>query len=279
MRLDIERTTLNITTYCNLNCKHCVAFIPYFKEKSHLSYGDASKVLEEYFKVIDTVEFFTITGGEPLLNREAFEIVEKTYEFRPQILRSVNFVTNGTLMIPEKLLALFERNREFTKVIISDYGKNLSTNVGKIEAALKYHDIPYRVSSFSGDNTYYGGWISFLDHSLKWKSETERDENAQKCIQRIGKYFVIYDGEIHCCSRSYWRMKNGIIPKTTGEYVPLTDGKIPLSEKKRLLFEMHEMASSTSCAYCVGFRNDIPRVTPAQQLDVKSIDRRLGEMP
>ena len=65
---NIKRTALNITTYCNLKCKHCLAFIPYYKDPKNMSYEEAKKVLEIYFQVVDSVEHFTVTGGEPLLN-------------------------------------------------------------------------------------------------------------------------------------------------------------------------------------------------------------------
>lgn len=113
---------------------------------------------------------------------------------------------------------------------------------------------------------YYGGWIDFTDHSLKWKTEEERVANAKKCIHSVGKYYVINDGELHRCSRSYWRMRNGIIPKKIGEYVPLLDDSLSVREKRKLLIDMLSSDSATSCAHCVGLRNDVLRVKPAQQL-------------
>ena len=41
---NIKRTALNITTYCNLKCKHCLAFIPYYKDPKNMSYEEAKKV-------------------------------------------------------------------------------------------------------------------------------------------------------------------------------------------------------------------------------------------
>lgn len=61
-------------------------------------------------------------------------------------------------------------------------------------------------------------------------------------------------------------MKQGIIPKKVGEYVPLMDETISIEGKRNLLMKMIEMKSSTSCAYCVGLCNDVERVIPAQQL-------------
>ena len=62
-------------------------------------------------------------------------------------------------------------------------------------------------------------------------------------------------------------MKQGIIPKVKGEYVPLMDSSITIEEKRKLLMQMYDLRSSTSCAYCVGLCNHVKRVLPAQQLN------------
>ncbi len=268
MKTDIKRTALNVSTYCNLKCKHCLAFIPYYKDPKHMSYQEAKNILDIYFKVVDSVEHFTVTGGEPLLNVALYDILQEVYKYQHQIIDSVDFVTNGTLEIPENILDLFEMNHNNSKVIISNYGENLSTKTNLIKTALEKRNIKYRISQFSGDSLYFDGWIDFTDHSLKWDTEEKRDKNAQGCLHRTGKYFLINGGgELHCCSRSFWRMKNGIIPKVYGEYVPLTDNTISIEEKRKYLLEMYNKKSSISCAYCVGLRNDIERQYPAQQLE------------
>lgn len=266
MRTDIKRTALNITTYCNLNCKHCLAFIPYYDEKFIMSLEDARKILRAYFQIVDTVEHFTVTGGEPLLNQDCAQILEEVHKYDKQITGSVDFVTNGTLEIPDSIISVLVKHRDKTKVVLSNYGENLSKKIDVIEDSLKQHDIPYRISKFYGEDLYYDGWIDFSNHDLKWKTIEERDKNAQKCLHRIGKYCVINDGELHCCSRSYWRIRQGIIPKIKGEFVPILDESISLEEKRQDLIEMFNKKSSTSCAYCVGLCNGVPRVKPAQQL-------------
>ena len=266
MKTDIKRTALNITTCCNLRCKHCLAFIPYYKERHIMSIEEARKVLERYFEVVDSVEHFTVTGGEPLLNKDVLLILQEVFKYEKQVTQSVDFVTNGTIEIPEEILDLFESHKENAKVVLSNYGEELSTKIDTIEEELKTRGIPYRTSKFYGGGMYYDGWIDFSDHSKKWQTIEERDRNAQKCLHRVGKYFVINDGELHCCSRGFWRIHEGIIPKVKGEYVALMDDSISLEEKRRDLMEMYEKKSSTSCAYCVGLCNDVPRVTPAQQL-------------
>lgn len=49
MRTDIKRTALNITTYCKLKCKHCLAFIPYYDKKFIMSIEEAGENIECIF--------------------------------------------------------------------------------------------------------------------------------------------------------------------------------------------------------------------------------------
>lgn len=266
METNIKRTTMNITTYCNLKCKHCLAYIPYEREPRNIKIEEAKKNLEKYFEVVDSVEHFTVTGGEPLLNKDVCKIIEEVHKYDEKIRGSVDMVTNATIKIPTELLDILEKHRDKSRVILSDYGENLSKEITTISNELDKRNITYRISKLNGDNLYYNGWIDFTNHDLKWKTIEERDRNAQKCIHRVGKYLLLINGEIHCCTRSYWRMKQGIIPKKVGEYVPLMDEAISIEGKRDLLMKMIEMKSSTSCAYCVGLCNDVERVIPAQQL-------------
>lgn len=266
MKVNLKRTALNVSTYCNLKCKHCLAFIPYYKDKKHMLVDEAVKILSEYFKLVDFVDNFTVTGGEPLLNSNIYDILKEVYKYNNQILKTIDFVTNGTIEISDNILDLFEENKEKTKIVLSDYGNNLSKKISCIKHKLEKRGINYRISKFYGDDLYYDGWIDFSDHSKKWFPIEERDTNAQKCVHRVGKYFVINEGEIHCCSRSFWRIKNNIIPKIKGEYVPLMDERYSIEEKRKMLLEMYSLKSSSSCAYCVGLSNDVTRVNAAQQI-------------
>ena len=51
METNIKRTALNITTYCNLKCKHCLAFIPYYDQKFSMSYETAKKYSKTILKL------------------------------------------------------------------------------------------------------------------------------------------------------------------------------------------------------------------------------------
>lgn len=273
--INLSRTALCVSQYCTLKCKLCLAFIPYYKNPKNLSCNDAKKVLRTYFEMIDSVNTFTVTGGEPLVNKELKSILELVYTYvqgergneseQGQITGTVDFVTNATLDISADVLDLFEEHRNHTRIILSHYG-DLSPKIEPIVKELERRNITYRISKFHGDNLYYDGWIDFSDHSEKIVDKKIRDEQGKKCVSRVGRYFVINDAELHSCSRSYWRMSNGIIPKNEQEYIPLMDVSISLEKKRETLRTMLSKDSSTSCGYCVGLLNGVPRQKPAEQL-------------
>ncbi|TCL59371.1 radical SAM family protein [Kineothrix alysoides] len=267
-RTDIWRTALCVSQRCTLRCKLCLAFIPYYENPKDLSLAETKDVLKSYFSVVDTVKTFTVTGGEPLMNKELAEILKVVYSYKSQITESVDFVTNATLDIPEDILQIFERNADITRLVLSDYG-DLSPKIQSISEELGKRNITYRISNFHGDDLYFDGWIDFTDHSKKIDDLELRDAQGRECIHRSGRYFVINDGELHSCSRSYWRMGQETIPRIKGEYIDLTSSSITIEEKRKDLSHMFSQASSTSCGYCVGLRNNVKRHYPAEQLPIK----------
>lgn len=260
------RTALCVTQHCTLNCELCLVFIPYFDKPQNVTLNEAKLIFKEYFSIVDTVDIFTVTGGEPLLNPDLISIFQELLLYSKQIVKSIDFVTNGTLQIPEDLLRLFADNQNKIRVIISDYGE-LSYRIKEIVETLEASEITYRVSNFHGEDLYFDGWIDFRDHSLKSFTQEERDAKGKQCVHRLGRYFVINSGELHGCSRAFWRMKNGIIPYVREEYVDLLSDDLTSEEKKAVVRNMIEITSTISCGHCVGLINGTPRHYPARQLE------------
>lgn len=264
-KTELARTVFCITQRCTLKCKLCLAFMPYYDKPKDVTYEDAVKILDSYFKIVDTVNSFTITGGEPLMHKDLVNILREVNKYSSQIRQRVDIVTNATLDFSDELLDFLANKNNRMRVVLSDYGE-LSYKINDIVTKLKQRDIEYRISNFHGDDLYFDGWIDFTDHSLKITDKQKRDEHSQKCIHSIGKYFLINEGELHSCSRSYWRMRQGIIPRCENEYISLLDDSKSIEYKREVLEKMCSQKSSTSCAYCVGLRNDVERHYPAEQL-------------
>jgi radical SAM protein with 4Fe4S-binding SPASM domain len=87
-------STIEVTWRCNLRCIHCDMEAPK-KDKEELSTEEIKDILRQL--VEEGSLFLTLTGGEPLLREDLWEILDyaKTLKFFPKI------ITNGTQITEE----------------------------------------------------------------------------------------------------------------------------------------------------------------------------------
>jgi radical SAM protein with 4Fe4S-binding SPASM domain len=84
-----------VTTRCNLNCIHCYAS-SVDSTQVELSTTEGKQLLEQIVR-LDEFRMIVITGGEPLLRKDIFELVEYAGKLGFHII----FSTNGTLLTPD----------------------------------------------------------------------------------------------------------------------------------------------------------------------------------
>ncbi|OAG27336.1 heme b synthase [Thermodesulfatator autotrophicus] len=84
-----------LTRHCNLDCVHCRAAASRGPYPNELTTDECFRILKEIKEVGSPI--IILTGGEPLLRKDIFEIAEETSRlgFRPVM------ATNGTLITPE----------------------------------------------------------------------------------------------------------------------------------------------------------------------------------
>ncbi len=84
-----------VTTRCNLNCIHCYANSVEAKQ-AELTTTEGKKLLEQ-IAAVEKFRMIVITGGEPLLRKDIFELVEYAGKLGFKIV----FSTNGILLTPD----------------------------------------------------------------------------------------------------------------------------------------------------------------------------------
>ena len=84
-----------VTTRCNLDCVHCYAGSVGSKQ-AELSTVEGKRLLDQ-IAAIDKFRMIVITGGEPLLRQDIFQLVEYAGKLGFKII----FSTNGTLLTPD----------------------------------------------------------------------------------------------------------------------------------------------------------------------------------
>lgn len=126
--LTLPRLSIVITERCTLKCKLCAEYSPFYRPQPHHSKEEVFRFLDEIFSVVDSVGDLSFSGGEPLLHRDLWEMIEYAGRYIDRIGRLL-ILTNGTLLPDrEKLLSLRKNEAVWNKLRfhISDYGPELS---------------------------------------------------------------------------------------------------------------------------------------------------------
>ncbi len=257
-KVRLASTSLMITEFCTLKCKLCLAYVPYYDKPKMLSFEEAQSVLENYFQIIDTVDKFSITGGEPLINPYINDIIQLIFKYEDQISKEIILITNGTIELSEKLLSVLSQSKKI-KIVVNNYGdlsKYAKTNYMK----LKEHNI--NAILYTEENRVE--WIDCRDHNLKHATKIEREKQASSCYFFTGKKYIINRGQLHTCTRSFYRIYKELIPFTDADYIDLLDEGISTEEKRKHLGNLLRCKSTTACAYCDG-RTEMTQLYPAAE--------------
>lgn len=74
-RMALTSVHLSLSDHCNLNCTYCYARERVEKRYPQLSFEEYRSIIDEVLEINPEV-VFTLTGGEPLLNKDCFRIAE-----------------------------------------------------------------------------------------------------------------------------------------------------------------------------------------------------------
>ncbi len=135
------------STRCNLNCEACLNFTPYMKEAMVRSWDVVKADVDEFFRCVDYIMLFHISGGEPLLYPHLAELVEYIgthYRHKIHFLRTV---TNGTVLPKKEVLEALKKYR--VDVTLDDYREavpQFRERFQEIEVLFQKYEIPYEIN-------------------------------------------------------------------------------------------------------------------------------------
>ena len=106
----------SISSSCNLNCRYCYATDRVESNYPRMTLDDYQRVVDELCELSDTVTF-SLTGGEPLLNKDCLDIAR----YIKQRGHVVDLLTNATLVGEHNVAQIAE---VFDMVTVSVDGSN-----------------------------------------------------------------------------------------------------------------------------------------------------------
>ena len=258
-RFDIPQIEFNLTTKCSLRCKHCSNFIPQIKPEEHclISIEDFKLQLTNLTGAVNEIKNLLLIGGEPLLVKNIDEYLE--YAAENKKVKRVWIVTNGTLLMSEKLLEVAKKYRHKLTIWVSNYSKN-----PELESKLKHGALLEQINSANLDYDYVQDLT--WDYTSPLNTEKLRDE-SNKYFEECGNHCVaVFGGKIYVCPRAgVFALKNIYTPED-GEVIDLNTENNPKVLRKKLK-DFYSREGFSACKYCTVVEDKVQdRILPAQQL-------------
>lgn len=264
-KIKMTNVTLAVTLRCDLKCKLCAVFAPYYEEPPHYSLGTLKKSIERYFDLVDHVDKFTISGGEALLHHDLPKIIDFLAQYINHI-GMLEILTNGTIVPSERLLESLSVSPK-VNILVNDYGPDLSSKVPEIIRTLENCQIAYRYREQNANFAHCGGWVDISDLQYKASSDEQIERRFRNCAYPGAfRCFAIFGDKAYICG-VYLRCKaTGVIPDCPSEYVDFSDNNRESREDQIKKIQKFFDKPYSSCAYCNGFCPENERFIPAEQL-------------
>lgn len=265
--LEMYQTGIAITMACNLKCRLCSNYAPYYPHPSYHSLDYLKEMMRRYFTVVSHVRKLMFTGGEPLLHPALGSLIDDLCQYRDRI-DIFGVITNGVRLPSQDVLDAGKRFGEKFHFLIDDYGPALSVKAKETAALLESQGIRYILRNYTPDNPHCGGWVDFGDLSEK-KCQTQEEAEAlyAKCAypQKLHFAFDLVDGAMYPCGPSRRCRELGVAVEHS-EYIDLFDDTLTVEEQREKIAGIYRKTSLAACAYCNGMYEDSQRFQPGLQL-------------
>lgn len=183
---------VEVNNKCTLNCKYCYAQMPYYQpeERQNFNMNRILRDLDQLLNYIDSIPYLWIIGGEPLLHPELYKLIEYLNGSKAQQkIGYADILTNGTLLLSDKVISAIKENPLFWRISASPYGV-YSRKQYELMCQLNENGIPYY-------SRYMVYWQKF--GLLREPSSTSEESIKDKCDDCICRNVHMVHGKLYRC--------------------------------------------------------------------------------
>lgn len=244
------------TPMCNLKCKYCLNFSPYINKPIRRDIEDLKKDLALYFNNVDYTLLFHLTGGEPFLYPQLYELVEYIgSNYRSQVGRLM-ITTNSTIMPSNELCDLMKYYD--VTVELDDYTDEIpkiQVKLSSLIEKLRRNEIDYRIRKVDS-------WINLLLDEYTELNDKEAKNHFEKCKVPWQEY---RKGKLYLCNYSSFAEVAEKYKVKDDEYFDFNSefNKFELVEFR---FGYSKKGYVEFCKQCQGYYNNKNIVKCAEQL-------------
>lgn len=254
---------LDITDKCNLSCRDCIMFAPYFKKAEHQSFENLKSDIDKTFEQVHFTWAYHIMGGEPLLNPRIEDIIDYIGVNYRDRMDDFLITTNGIAKPKDSFFQVCKKYDVHFR--ISDYsistGFNKKQNIGFWREKTEEYNL---ICEIFGD----GIW---RDYGNPKDNITGGNYNQLEQLYNICDcaHPTVRDGKLYSCCRNAAAVWSGMIESVETDYFDLKGENI---DKKHILEYMLKFCDKgfiSCCQYCYGKDNTmiVSEIPAAVQLD------------
>lgn len=267
--LNMPRACCYVTLRCNLRCKLCGVYAPYYENPYHPTIEYLCRCLDRYFEVVNHTGILVLSGGEPLLRKELHMLIDHIHLYRDRMDR-LDIFTNGTIVPGADLLESLAPFGDKLRVVVSNYGPSISINAEKVVAMFSFlNGAEATLRDYYSEDMHCNGWV---DYSISRHPRKKSDEEARctfaKCASPKKWNFIvnILNGILYPCGSLRRAIEQGLVQAGPNEVVDLFDESHTDDEIRDKIAAVYSLDVLSACAYCNGLCDDSPRYVPAEQL-------------
>jgi len=238
-KLDIPSVDVVITERCSLKCVACANLMQFYHRPQNSDKDLMFKSIDKLMNCIDSLYEFRVLGGDPFMNKQMYEFVNKLDTYKN--VKQVTVYTNATIM-PKGLNLECLKNKK-VRVQITNYGK-LSYKHDELVKHCKENNISCvseRVKKWQDVGT-----INYQNKSIE-----ELESLFKRCC--TNSVLTLLHGKLYRCPTSAHGTNLEAVPDKPEDIVNLGDDKLNLEETRKQLEDFYyNKKSITACYYCKG---------------------------
>lgn len=260
-RMYIPSVSFLPSTCCNLNCEACLNFTPYLRHQMVRSREQVKKDVDIFFRAVDYIMLFHISGGEPFLYPYLKELVTYIGENYREKIHFLQTVTNGTVELKDDILQILARYE--VGVTVDDYRLAVPEKADVFSAVvdkLEQYHIRYDINKVEQ-------WIDLAptrtDHST-W-DEWRLAKHFEACHE---PWQELREGRLYSCNYASYAAVAGLTETAEDETYDLqTFDKSRMKELMEFRMGYNEKGYVNFCKKCAGFVDINPNIVePAKQV-------------
>lgn len=257
----LDVISIPVTQKCTLNCRHCVAGVPYVKNPKEMTLEVYKEAVDAYITLFDSIFSLNIAGAEPTTHKDLYEMIRYASQFNS--IKLIRVFSNGTLLLDEEQVKKLDASKvafQFT-----DYGE-LSSKLEENQSMLQRLEFP--VTIVKHDVWYESTHLmEFFDYKEPYEEVVRKFSmcNQRTCHVLAGNHFM------RCAMSSHADKKN-TVPKDCLDWVDVDLNKRCLQEVKEELYEYMHKEVLDICRYCPGRTYDGKNTVPVAEQAIGKLE-------